>query len=239
MMAPARKIMLVHGAMHGPWCWHRVIPLLERDGFDLIIADLRKDGAASLREYESRIVADVQQAGRVDMIVAHSFGGLVALSSAPRIAPMIGGVMLLAALLPEDGKSAMDLVFADTDSDLMPALAANADGGSDTALLDAFYNDCDADSRALARLLLTEEPLDALTAPANADWQGMAGLRTGYVSTRRDHIVSPAFQTEMRQRSAMPLVAELDTSHSPFFSAPDQLAKIVADFTQASDPDEP
>ena len=36
--------VLVHGAMHGAWCWYKVVDLLEKDGHKVSAIDLKSAG---------------------------------------------------------------------------------------------------------------------------------------------------------------------------------------------------
>src|SRR6202521_3778334 len=40
MVNTQRTLVLVHGALHGAWCWQRVIPLIERHGILVRAVDL-------------------------------------------------------------------------------------------------------------------------------------------------------------------------------------------------------
>jgi alpha-beta hydrolase superfamily lysophospholipase len=42
---PMSTYMLIHGALHGAWCWERVIPLLRSSGHAAIAPDLPGHGA--------------------------------------------------------------------------------------------------------------------------------------------------------------------------------------------------
>ena len=37
--------LLIHGAWHGAWCWHKLTPLLEAGGARVIAPDLPSMGA--------------------------------------------------------------------------------------------------------------------------------------------------------------------------------------------------
>ena len=36
--------VLVHGAMHGAWCWYKIVELLEKDGHKVSAIDLKSAG---------------------------------------------------------------------------------------------------------------------------------------------------------------------------------------------------
>ena len=41
-------IVLIHGHMHGAWCWEKVVPLLEAKGHKVVAFDLPARGDARL-----------------------------------------------------------------------------------------------------------------------------------------------------------------------------------------------
>ena len=52
MLAPMAVFALVHGSMHGSWCWRELVPLLEQRGHRAVTPDLPCDDvAAGLAEY--------------------------------------------------------------------------------------------------------------------------------------------------------------------------------------------
>jgi pimeloyl-ACP methyl ester carboxylesterase len=57
------RIVLVHGASHGAWCWERLTPLLERLGYQVQAPDLPGLGAdptpptaVTFEDYVDRVV---------------------------------------------------------------------------------------------------------------------------------------------------------------------------------------
>lgn len=93
------------------------------------------------------------------------------------------------------------------------------------AYREALYHDCPDEITALADALLEPE----------ANWAGFTPLRLSrarwgtvpkvYVECLQDRAVTPALQRRMYRESPCARVFSLDTSHSPFFSAP---ARLVA-----------
>ena len=43
-MTRPKTFILIHGAWHGAWCWHKLIPLLEASGARVIAPDLPSMG---------------------------------------------------------------------------------------------------------------------------------------------------------------------------------------------------
>ena len=77
------RIVLVHGAFAGAWCWEPVLPGLRAAGHDVEAIDLPGSGEdttpvaeVSLDAYATR-VCEVLAGGRPAVLVGHSMGGMV------------------------------------------------------------------------------------------------------------------------------------------------------------------
>ena len=89
----------------------------------------------------------------------------------------------------------------------------------------AFYGRCsqaDADA-ALARLC--PEPILPLMTPLTLG-AGFASVPTQYIGATEDRAVLPAFQRTLAERCGAEHVP-IDADHSPFFSAPAELADML------------
>src|SRR5258708_36080347 len=81
---PMSTYMLIHGAMHGAWCWERVIPLLQSSGRAVIAPDLPGHGAdrtpraaVTLAHYVACVGKLLEAAAEPVVLVGHSMGGMV------------------------------------------------------------------------------------------------------------------------------------------------------------------
>jgi pimeloyl-ACP methyl ester carboxylesterase len=231
------NFLLIHGAMHGGWCWERVVPLLKRDGHSVTAPDLpglgadRTPGAAVTLPGWGRFVADLldQGPGRT-ILVGHSMGGM-AISQAAEYAPgRIAKLVYLAALLPRNGASAFDLTRRDevTDKDARIQLTPAPDGAYITADPDharAFmYGETAPDWAALAVSRLVPQPLAVMQAKAALSDENFGAVPRAYIECLRDRILSIDLQRAMHAASPCGTVVEIDTDHSAFYSAPEALA---------------
>jgi pimeloyl-ACP methyl ester carboxylesterase len=104
--APAvRNVVLVHGAFADGSSYAKVIPLLEARGLRVIavqnpLSSLRDDVAAAKRAIA---LAD----GPV-ILVGHSWGGQVITEAGND--PKVAGLVYIAAIVPEDGQAAGDVL---------------------------------------------------------------------------------------------------------------------------------
>jgi pimeloyl-ACP methyl ester carboxylesterase len=94
--------VLIHGASSDSWYWHRVVPLLEAMGHDVVAPDLPiDDDSAGVSEYADAVVRAI--GGRTGLIVvAQSLGGFVAPVVCERVA--VDLLILVAAMVPRTGE---------------------------------------------------------------------------------------------------------------------------------------
>jgi pimeloyl-ACP methyl ester carboxylesterase len=116
----ARKtFLLVHGAYHGGWCWHRVVDLLEAGGHKVYAPSLTGNGDRS-HLLSKDINLDTQIADIANLVtwedlndvclVAHSFGGWPASGALEHVHDRVGSIVWLDAFKPEDGEKATDYI---------------------------------------------------------------------------------------------------------------------------------
>jgi pimeloyl-ACP methyl ester carboxylesterase len=231
------NFLLIHGAMHGGWCWERIVPLLESHGHTVIAPDLPGLGADATPAAQvtlpawGRFVAELLQSLPGKTILAgHSLGGM-AISQAAEVAPeRISALVYVTALLPRSGVSAFDLTRGEDVPDRASRLQllTSPDGQYVTAEPENarayFYGDTDRDwaERAMARLV--PQPRAVMQAPAALSAARFGALPRVYVECLRDRAIPLALQRRMQAAAPCNTVLEIDTDHSPFYSAPAALA---------------
>lgn len=116
--------VLIHGGMHGAWCWRPVRRLVAGAGHEALtptLAGLGYRAATSgpevdLELHVSEIVRFVDDEELdVFVLVGHSYAGMVITGVADRIGGRISHLVYLDALVPEDGESARDIVSPGVD----------------------------------------------------------------------------------------------------------------------------
>ncbi|HEX6421168.1 MAG TPA: alpha/beta fold hydrolase [Acidimicrobiales bacterium] len=114
----SRRVVLVHGAWHGGWCWRRVAPGLAARGLDVHTPTLAGLGdrahlvspAIGLATHVEDVLAYLYHADLEDvLLVGHSYAGLVVREAADRAPGRVGAVALIDAWVGEDGASLADL----------------------------------------------------------------------------------------------------------------------------------
>ena len=86
-----------------------------------------------------------------------------------------------------------------------------------------FYEDCSDEDVCLARLLLRAEPIGPSQTPIALTAEGFGRLRKIYITTTKDKGLLPEVQERMCTATFCQRIIRMNTGHSPFFAAPDEL----------------
>ena len=98
--------VLVPGAWHGSWVWERVVPLLPH----AVAVDLTLDRDVGLVDHVGEVLATVDAIDDPDLVlVAHSYGGLVARQAADQRPERVAHVVLVEGWAAPDGTSLADV----------------------------------------------------------------------------------------------------------------------------------
>lgn len=228
-------ILLVHGAWHGAWCWHKLIPALEAEGFtphaiDLPGHGLNVGGTQTLAAYAEAVAAKLATLPGPAVLLGHSMGGQVISAAAELAHERISTLIYLCAFLNHSGESIFARAAGDEVTLLGPLLSTDAEGRlivADEGLKPAFYADCADEDLALARLLLVPQAVEPFAAEPVLTAERFGRVRRAYIVCENDKAIGAPRQREMI--AATPVASEitLNTSHSPFFSAPAELAAAI------------
>jgi pimeloyl-ACP methyl ester carboxylesterase len=111
--------VIIHGAWTGGWSWERVTTRLNAGGHRAFTPTLTGNcershlasPAVNLDTHITDIVNEITWKDLADIVlVAHSYGGLVAGGACERVGERIASLVLLEAFLPKDGQSFADQV---------------------------------------------------------------------------------------------------------------------------------
>jgi len=232
--------VLVHGAWHGEWCWGQVEHHLGDPGAASVAVDLpgRSGDPQSMAEltldsYVDHVVATIEASPEPVVLVGHSLGGLVISQTAERVPEKISSLVYLCAMLLGDGQSTIDAAVNDPASQLMANISlderAITSSVTGPAVRDLFYGDCTAAASEEAIRLLVPEPVGPASTPVHITAERWGSVPRSYIVCTQDRAISPASQRAMIASVGVDRVIEMDTSHSPFLSQPEQLAAVLID----------
>jgi pimeloyl-ACP methyl ester carboxylesterase len=234
------EIVLVHGAWEEANIWQAVTPLLNNDGYQVLTVTLPgrpssplslSPDKVSLELYRDTILSAIGNPAQPVVLVGHSFGGIpisLAAEAAPR---KIRTLVYVAAYLPKDGQSLLDLGNSDKDSKIGPHLQIMKDKGTITveksARADLFCLDCNDQLRAAMPNLIVDEPLAPLATPVHVTADRFGTVDKVYIHTAKDQVVSPSLQAIMVAATPVSKEITIDTGHTPFLTDPRGLARDI------------
>ena len=224
--------VLVHAAWHGSWCWDKIAPLLEEKGHRVEAHDLPGHGRDTTPVSEVSTAAYVDSVCRIldaqsepVILVGHSLAGLIVSQAAEYRPHKIKTLVYIAALLLHNGESPLNV--PDTDSLLGPNMIAAEDGSltiRDEVIREAWYSDCCDEDAAWAKSLLVPQNPATFTTPIYITEENFGRIPRVYIECLLDKALSPWVQKKMY--SEIPCrVISMNTNHSPFLSAPEELVE--------------
>lgn len=219
------SVVLVHGHMHGSWCWEETVDGLATRGIKSIAVDLpgrgaNKDRPTDLEESLEVIDEAIAEFEGPIVLCGHSAGGLPISWAATRN-PRISDIIYVAAILPlEDETMAgfMELSMSQVGHRMRFENGYSTIASFQDAV-DILYNDCTPEGARWAYDQLIPEPFSGLPEPGDTlaikPWEY---AKMTYVVCARDASVNPDAQRRIATRAHE--VVELPTGHSPWLSQP-------------------
>jgi len=226
-MSEAATVMLVHGAWHGSWCWDSVRAELHGAGVPSAVVDnpsVTHPGSDLPADGDNLRLALDAIDGPV-VLVGHSYGGAVI--SDAGVHPNVEHLVYLTALVLDSGESAsVNGLTGGEGSALVDAMVF--DDGMLTIepdrVAELFFHDCAPNVAAGAAAQLRPMTMAAMTTGARAAaWRERPST---YVVCTDDRALPVPLQRSCADRIGT--VVEMPTSHSPFLSRPDELARMLA-----------
>jgi len=235
------SFVLVHGSFHGPWCWSRIVPLLQAAGHSVAIPNLADAGDENLNSYAALVAGAVVQAGVKVILVGHSMGGLVISQAAERVPQHISKLLYISGLMLRDGETLQSFLGSHAALGVDDLVLKNMRVTEDSALATfpaevapaIFYNCCNAADAQWASGQLRAQPTAVYATPLNLSEARFGSLPRAYVECSEDRAVSVIYQRQMLENTPCAPVYTLATDHSPFLSDIDGLMGCLLDMAVA------
>src|SRR4051812_47758796 len=173
------RFLLVHGAFHGAWCWEPFVAELAGRGHAVATLDLPGAGddatpvaEVTLDAYARRICEALSAEAAPVVLAGHSMGGMAIAQAAARCPEKIARLLYVAAFMPADGQSLVDLTKLPEGAGDMVQENMVVDGEPPLATMpaaaarEAFYGLCSLEQAAWATERLRPQPLAPFVTPA-------------------------------------------------------------------------
>lgn len=165
------------------------------------------------------------------VLVGHSKNGVLISQAAEYRPDKIEKLVYLAAYLIPNGKTQREYSVLDTKGWLKPHVKIHEDLNASELLPEIFkeglYHDCEDYITDLAYLLLSLEPIESGTVPLQLTDGNFGRVPRVYIECTEDRAVTPFIQRKMYEETPCEKVYSMDTSHSAFFSKPQELCDIL------------
>ncbi|OMQ11035.1 alpha/beta fold hydrolase [[Flexibacter] sp. ATCC 35103] len=235
-----KTFILIHGSWHNAWNWHKVIPVLESKGHKAIAIDLPGMGRdktpiqeVTLKTSVEKICTLIDSLDEQVILVGHSKNGIMISQVAEYRPEKIEKLIYLAAYLIPNGKTQSEYSIQDIGGVLKPYVTRFPELNSHTLQTEIYkeglYHDCEDSITQMAKLLLSHESIATGITPLQLSEDKYGSVPRFYIECTEDKAVTPFIQRKMYTETICEKVYRMPTSHSPFFSKPEELSNIFCE----------
>lgn len=256
MPRPLPSLVLIPGAWHKPSCYDKIVSLLQKNHdlkcISITLPSTKDDPSATFKDdldTARQAISSETSQGRDVVLIAHSYGGMVANSAIKGFARPrdfatsasadsnghVIGLVLIASGFTFTGFSFMDPFLGCPP----PAWRVNTATGYAEIVVDPgqlFYHDLSRDEADFWVSQLSTQSLKALFEGGEHSYAGWRDVPVWYIGTVEDHglpVLMQRINVGMGREFTRVEHRELQTSHSPFLSQPEETASIVAEAVES------
>lgn len=223
--------LVAHGAWAAGWAWKKMHPLMTVLGHRLITPTYTGLGerqhlvnaSIDLDTHIQDVLNVIKYEGLSDIVlIGHSYGGMVATGVADRVSEHISRLIYLDAFVPEDGQSLFDLVTDDVRKHFVEI--AESDGDGWRLPPNPMPEDTSSEDRQWAEPLRLPQPILTVQQPIRLTHAQLPMPRAYIYCTRSDTFKDFAMRAK---NDADWDYYEIDASHNPQISVPEELAVLL------------
>ncbi len=220
--APARNVVLVHGAFADQTSWDKVARLLRRKGYHVTLV---ANPLTSLADDVAAAQAALAAQKGPTVLVGHSWAGVVIGEAGND--PKVSALVYVAAYAPDRGESLQALSKGSPPSPGQKALRPDAHGylSLDPAMLPAVFAG-DLPAAEGKALVAHQLPLNSAVFGTKASVAAWRDKPTFYAISANDEMISPAAEAMFAKRMNAKTVT-LQSSHASPVSHPADVAALI------------
>ena len=233
-----KTIVLIHGAWSDASAWILVEPILTAKGYEVINLNLPGHGpdntpfsTITFQTYVDAAKAAIGDRKEV-ILVGHSMAGQILSQVGEDIPDQIKKLVYLAACLPVDGESLLNLAERDVDGHTGKYLEVDHENSAAVlrkdGVVELFFQDTPNEIVEGILAKWKAEPLAPLAEPVSLTAENYGAVKKAYIKTENDFAISYNLQQSMiKVAPNMEQVFSLKSSHTPYFSMPEVLADYI------------
>lgn len=214
-------IIFVHGLWADGSSWNKVIAPLQREGYEVFSV---QNPTTSLADDVAATKRVIERASGPVVLVGHSWGGVVITEAGAD--PRVKALVYVAAYLPDvdEGIAALGSKAPETQLQSYLQQVGGVLTLSKEGVQKAFANDLpEAEQNIVYATQTPASPTVFGDKVTNASWKQKPHW---YILSKNDKAINPELQRIMSKR-AEAKTTELDASHVPMLSKPNEVLKVV------------
>ena len=234
--------VLVHGAWHDGSCWTTVATLLRAQGNVVLTPDLPGHGTdataltkVTFKSYVTALIDILASVPTNIVLVGHSMGGMVITEAAARMPEKISRLIYVSAYLPRSDESVFDLIALNRSHEPFTAIELAMHMSEDkrscsideAEIIPLFYNMTPPELAAHAKAIFGRQATLPLAAKVKVDLAVLEPIACTYICCSKDKVIPLHHQRRMLARRTCGTLLQIESDHSPFYSAPAQLAALL------------
>jgi len=229
-----KTIVLVHGSFADATSWSKVIPILQKQGFNVIAV---QNPTTSITDDVAAVNRALESVDGQVVLAGHSWGGMVITEAG--VHEKVAALVYVSAFAPSVGQSINDL-FADyPQPEWFGAVSADSGGFlkiSNEGIGKYFAQDLSDDEKSLVATVQTPFALSA-----NADKvtvNSWSEKPSWFVVSANDLIIYPELERKMAEKLGAK-VTEVSASHVSMLAKPEEVAAVILDAAQVLENQKP
>ena len=186
-------------------------------------------GDITMDDYVDAVRKVIDHQGEPVILVGHSMGGGVITQVAEISHRKIKTLVYVTGFLPKSGQTIQELVASEhnRNSLLRQNIELSEDRRTTTvrkdSLREVFYGDCSEDVVSTAKQSLVPNAIAPILSPIQTTTENFGRVPRIYIECLSDRCLTPELQRMMYTAQDCNTVLSLQSSHSPFFSVPEDL----------------
>jgi len=189
----------------------------------------------TLDMYVDAVIKEINKSTKQIVLIGHSAAGTIISSVAERVPERIRKLIYICAYAPKDG-DALHIMRKRAKRQLVMPAILRADNGVTYSInkekaSSIFYHDCPDEAIQYALPRLSPQPTSPQETPVTLG-SNYENLEKHYIICEDDHTIPPEEQEKMVADWPKNNVHRLNCGHSPFFSCPDTLARLLTEITE-------